>query len=1150
MISLINRIAWVLSITLWFATMLVFISFTGGNQYGDYWWAIFIFWIILWFVYKSLFLSEAYLSDSIIEYTNKVISRASSWKSINNIWNNQNNYKNTETVIKENKFNKDEDYDEEEIVEINNSNIEKDYNSIWTLSSFEKKIVRESVLQEKVETPKIKIEEKEEVYIKSEPGFFEKFFAENVIAKIWWILLFLWVLFLLWLVYNKVGPVAKLVIWFVIWFVIYWIWVVLDGKWYNSESRILLWVGILINYLVILSGRYLIWWDTSWINYVLAEGTTFIFLILNTIFAVITSLVYKSKTLMLFSFVFAFLNPFLIWAKSDGTPYTLVWYSTIVSLGALFLANVFYSKEEKDFAKYLLNTWFIWWNLLFIIAPITTSSHWVFKLLFVVVIWLTTVYTAYKNNENDLIKNYFIWIYVVFAILLMGWSSAWILNTWMAFIWYMLFLGFALIMSVFIISIWTISLGFTLFLPLLFVIILLVTGNLFMIIPVILGSLFSYLIIFTFLYSAISVAMKYLYFVILWVFLLFSNIALPAVMHTSMDYTTHMSTIIAWLTFLMSAYYFSKKEWMTYLYTIGTIWTISILLPIIKTDWALMITSIWAILIFLLSNILLPFINKNVCTRDLKNLSISLIAWILFAAWELYNYWEIAKYFPGVTLGYAFMGLAILYFFLWYIMFQVIDIKSESSDNSSEDKVNVIYSYLWVSISLFSIAILIIFSKTPAIIASIWLFEATILFFFYNKIKDIKIYIWAIILFIVWLTKFWIFTSWLVQGDYISLLSIFIIFASFVLNLIFLKDSEWELRVPHDIIHIIALLLLAVGVSNIVPHTGLWYSILAISLLIVIIGITYDFLASKLLSYVLFFAICLFYFYHTSSVWWIFDKLEAEWLIQLKSLQYLVVLIPWLWLFFRKFYKTKLEPVSSLLNIAYMVYLFIITSIFVYDIFNNTFALTIYWAVWAYIYLSMWINWDKQKLRTIWLYILTFVVFKIVLYDIWYAIENWIVRVIALMFVGWLMMYISMLYSRKYPGNMMNEFNLSNFGLGWNPVDSDDGISDYNSCKINTDIDKNYKTNEVLSKISVSEYSSVSFLMGEKVIKSKIVNLMKIAKIITQQYKKNEFWAWELNSVYDELYNNYKSQVPASDYKKITTALRDFSEAWWTIVLE
>jgi len=42
---------------------------------------------------------------------------------------------------------------------------------------------------------------------------------------------------------------------------------------------------------------------------------------------------------------------------------------------------------------------------------------------------------------------------------------------------------------------------------------------------------------------------------------------------------------------------------------------------------------------------------------------------------------------------------------------------------------------------VFSLAIALIFSEYQQIVSAVWLFEATIMFYFFNKTKEIKIYI-------------------------------------------------------------------------------------------------------------------------------------------------------------------------------------------------------------------------------------------------------------------------------------------------------------------------------------------------------------------------------------------------------------------------
>ena len=53
------------------------------------------------------------------------------------------------------------------------------------------------------------------------------------------------------------------------------------------------------------------------------------------------------------------------------------------------------------------------------------------------------------------------------------------------------------------------------------------------------------------------------------------------------------------------------------------------------------------------------------------------------------------------------------------------------------------------------------------------------------------------------------------------------------------------------------------------------------------------------------------------------------------------------------------------------------------------------------------------KYRTLGLSILALTVAKILLYDIWYALDNAVMRIVALMVVGGLMIVISLLYSKN-----------------------------------------------------------------------------------------------------------------------------------------
>lgn len=107
-------------------------------------------------------------------------------------------------------------------------------------------------------------------------------------------------------------------------------------------------------------------------------------------------------------------------------------------------------------------------------------------------------------------------------------------------------------------------------------------------------------------------------------------------------------------------------------------------------------------------------------------------------------------------------------------------------------------------------------------------------------------------------------------------------------------------------------------------------------------------------------------------------------------------------------------------------YLFVTSSIYLYDIFQNTFAISIYRGIIAYAVLHRGIANNLIKYRTIGLYIIGITLAKVGLFDIWYGIDSGIMRVIALMVLGGLLIYISTLYSKKYGGNMKGELELGN----------------------------------------------------------------------------------------------------------------------------
>jgi hypothetical protein len=186
----------------------------------------------------------------------------------------------------------------------------------------------------------------------------------------------------------------------------------------------------------------------------------------------------------------------------------------------------------------------------------------------------------------------------------------------------------------------------------------------------------------------------------------------------------------------------------------------------------------------------------------------------------LFSYWSI--YFPGISLGLSFWILAILYFILSYIMMNNIWIEEVKTKVNFR---NIVYSYLFISISLFSLSIALVFSNNPEIISTVWLFEATILFYFYNQTKEDKIGTLWIILFIIGILQ--LFDLSADKSQFLFLIPLSLIFVSFVLNIKYLDDiKNWTMRVVHDLFHIlwigvIAMFILILYLVQVID--GLYY---------------------------------------------------------------------------------------------------------------------------------------------------------------------------------------------------------------------------------------------------------------------------------------------------------------------------------------
>jgi len=881
MTKLLNRFAWFIAIWTWIWIGVLF----------WYWFEKYLISIIAIIVIKFLFLSENFIVEKLDFFAKSIKNNyLEKWVIIE---------KKSEEKIIENKI----EEEKRPVSEFINEELETDLNT----EKEENKIINEGIKEEKLYINPEEIEPTVfDLALEKVWNYIKEFFSTNLLAKLGGILVFLAVVYFLKGIavsaWEAIWPVWRIIVGFLVWFASYFAWFKIHKK-YKNEWIILMWTWILINFAVILAGRYLVW-D----NWYLSEGTTFLFLILNTIFWVLTSLIYKSKTLLIFSFVFAYLNPFIIWAENNGQPYTLIWYSFIVSLGALFIA-------QKNQSIILFVMSFIFWNFLIFVAPTSDSIWEISKLIVLNLFNIITIYNSIKFSDK-----YKLIIELTFA--------------WVFFI------------------IWT--------------------------------------LIFNINSNSIN-----LYFL----------------------------AIISSFIFLFYAYFLSKRK--TYLFSIWTVWAILTLSPLILVSWKFIFISITAIIIFAIANLILPFINSKLLKKEnINNLIIGSLAWAGFLAFEIYSFWE--EHFSWMAEWLAFLALAIVYFMQWYFVAKKLGFENMKKD---KDLQNTFYSFIWISISLFSIAVAFIFADTPEIITTVWLFEATILYFFYSKNSSLKIFWAATILFIIWLTKFGILIDEVSSKQYLFLISFSIILSSFILNLYFInkvKENE-EIHNIHYFLHLIWMWIMWALLLKIIPSIGHGWSLLWISIFITILWYFYVKFKANFLKIVFLFLIWLFGLFHIWELNFIFHRLENDNLEFLKIIQYIVsALIIFNYFIWNKFNLAK--KYNQILLIIIWLYSFIISNLFILDLFYNIFkdsTLTIYWGLIASGLLFYWIQKDLIKYRTIWLYFLALTSAKIFLYDVW-QIEDTNSRIVVFAILWVVFIIISTFYTKRFWDNLILEFNLSN----------------------------------------------------------------------------------------------------------------------------
>ena len=1050
MIKILNRIAWVASLSFGFVlTIFSGISLDLLDNRSSFDDDTLLFWVLLTLLFglffKKLFLSKSFISSLVGESIDEEQSQVSlGIKNIQKIAG-RGNEESGEVLGKELVNGESEakisGLSPDTVIsaqaeKINSKKISElpDHLSISESNDDE---IKKPIIEKKVDILERKAKEKKV----DEPNFLQQFFSENALAKIGGILLFIGVLFLLQLVYTVIGPVGKLMIGFLIGLILFSVGVFLDNRGHKKEARIIMGTSILINYLVILSGRYLITESSDMGKTILNEGLTFFFLIINTIFAISVSMAYKSNALLFFAFVISYLNPFLVGAEEVYTPYTLLGYGLIVSFGSLAMSYFLLGKSKIQ-SLYLTHIAFIGGGILMLVAPFTTSLEWIVKLGALAVLSFISLLFLYKQKNYKVLPGYFIGIYLFFFILLqvggvvLGGSFGGINIFWTYFLFIFILLG----SSVYLFVITSLMSMFTLiFAPILIFLVLILSGMVAIdnVIWVLVLSMISYVGIFSMISTKLVDVMKYFLFGVLGVFVVIINIFLGnisgSLSFNEISLFHIIGIMVSTYIFYISAYYFSTKKGLESLYSLGTLFGILMVLPIISREGEFRVISVIGISGLILFNMLLPLLNKNLLKSNIQNLVFGVVLGALFTISQIYYFMFGEKGESQMTLGLMFLAVALMYFVISYLMYSMF-VKSKKNENSSDvmDK-NIFYTFAATSISIFSLAIAFVFADSPSIISIVWLFESSILFFFYRRSSNNKIYIFAFVMMIIGLSKILNYIFTIKTGDYSALIPVAFIFGTIVLSLKLLDTEERNVRLFHDLGHAFGIFMVALTFLQFIPDKH-GFQFFGLALLSIALFFLYSRVYAARAKYILIFFLFIVMGAQIFALPYLFRDFNYYDMGEYKMLQYLSTIIFAAGLFIfnglgRYYYKeNKIEEKYFVaINVISVVYFFVISTQYIYYLIDeNVFAVSIYWGVLAFGLLYKGIHSNIIKYRTLGLYVLTLTVGKIVLSDIWNGLDNSVMRVIALMLVGGILISVSTLYSKKYGNQIKGEFSLDN----------------------------------------------------------------------------------------------------------------------------
>ncbi len=1093
MISLLNRFAWCIASILG----IVFVLFLIGM-----WWGYYSFWdegfiIVFWGLVVGFFIKKVFFSYSQIEESVLGIG----W------WWIQNNPLAAPVSWISNEVNKDTSV----LSEIASHTPES------TASLHDSTIVSETQ-----ETPIYTTVEPEEP---SKIGIWiHNFFSDRPLAKVGGILLFLGALFFLWLIFDAVGNVGRVIIGILFGFFLIGVWVYLDTRNITTESKVLFGVGIAVNYLTILAGRYILDGGMA-SDPLLSDVFATVALLLNTGLAIALALVYRSRVLLGFAFIFAYMTPFLVGSKTSSV-FLLVTYTTILTV-AIGIINSFYVRmQESENIEYLQRIGMVGMTLLFSVATFWSSSTemiTIFIWLFVCVIALTLF--SYRSKISPL--PIFIGAYIVLFIASMGESSFFLLP--IGIVWLVLVFVFFAIQ--WILSLLTIAIlgGVSFFLWLFWFwmdgwtsigILLTIGASVF--------CLLSILIIRTSSLLLGSIAVMG-----------FGMVALLGVStHTGViDIDSILATKAMGIFLLIGASILTLRIRDVFLFFLAILLSgVLMIYPDTFGD-SLFFSSLIVVAYWFFSLLIPFFLTRD--TKPITHRSFLLGSLPLSALVVTYAIYELGqREFPGLTLGLAYILLAGVYLLYAMVTGSRFFPEWSKETTSTEEGKNILLVLFALPLSLFTLALAFVFGSVPGIMSLSWILESSILYLVYSRMKDTKIYFAWCLVFLIGMMKQVTLLDTITEWEWLMFGILVVMLAAVFSSLYILRDEKSQNRIFYDILHILSIISIGYGISQIIPSTGTGWSILGPVLLLLVLSFFYSAFGNtfhKRFHSILFALVCLSFIGK-------FDGLKEDIGSRFVQMGALVLILG------VGYHGYLSKKAAWYINLTIAILASLILSSLYVKFYFQTFAVSIYLTIIASTVIIRGIVSSSTTLRTVGLYIGTFALLKILGYDIWEWSYGTILRVFALMIAWGLMIYLSQLYGRYVSRPWNEEFSLSSI-LGsltrpdtqvWMDI-PDIGSSD----EIHPFSDE---LEHELENTSVSHLSGARFMPNSRdsfIVKR--VSVLRLALHITTTLKKISFQPDELLSSYDYVLKNLKSSLPEKDLKPLLEKIIAWIRAWGSI---